>query len=229
MTTLLAVAHGTADPNGLAEIRRLVMRVRTLRPDVSVQLAWLERAEPSLPEALSSLAGPVVVVPLLLSTGYHVKVDIASAVDSRPETVVARQLGPDDRITRVVLERLLVDRDEAVDVLLFGAGSSDPESFAQLTAVGLRLQQWLSDRENEPIRVLPRMLTDPEWAQGVPEEVDVASYLLAPGHFNDQLRRHGIALGAEAVAAPIGAHPAVAAVVWDRYDEAVAELASGVG
>lgn len=229
MTTLLAVAHGTADPNGLAEIRRLVMRVRTRRPDVPVELAWLERAEPSLPMALAALTGRVVVVPLLLSTGYHVKVDITSAVAERPETVVARQLGPDDRITRVVLQRLLVDRDEAVDVVLFGAGSSDPESFQQLSAVGLQLQQWLGDRQGEPIRVLPRMLTDRAWEQGVPDEVDVASYLLAPGHFDDQLRRHGIALGAQAVAAPIGAHPAVAAVVWDRFDEAVAEPGSAVG
>ena len=76
---------------------------------------WLERAEPSLPEALAAIDGPVVVVPLLLSTGYHVKVDIPTAVAGRPQTAVARQLGPDDRITRVVLDRLLVGRERRAD------------------------------------------------------------------------------------------------------------------
>lgn len=227
MTTLLAVAHGTADPDGLAEIRRLVMRVRTMRPDVPVELAWLERAEPSLADSLARLTGPVTVVPLLLSTGYHVKVDIQAAVAGRPQTAVARQLGPDDRITRVVLERLLAERADAVDVVLFGAGSSDPESFDQLASVAARLQFWLRERERAEVRVLARMLTDPGWERGVPDEVDVAGYLLAPGHFQDRLRQCGRALGAAAVADPIGAHPGVAAVVWDRYDEVAARLDVG--
>ena len=126
MTTLLAVAHGTADSNGVAEVRRLSNLVRTRRTDVPLELAWLERATPSLPEVLADLEGPVVVVPLLLSTGYHVKVDIQKAVADRPQTAVAEQLGPDDRITRVVLDRLLATGCCEPNVVLFGAGLVGP-------------------------------------------------------------------------------------------------------
>ncbi|HEU5271756.1 MAG TPA: CbiX/SirB N-terminal domain-containing protein, partial [Jatrophihabitans sp.] len=74
--TLLAVAHGTADPAGLAEIGRLVELVRAHRPGATVELGWLERADPPAGRLLDRLAGAVVIVPVLLSTGFHVKVDI---------------------------------------------------------------------------------------------------------------------------------------------------------
>ncbi|MEO6701061.1 MAG: CbiX/SirB N-terminal domain-containing protein, partial [Jatrophihabitantaceae bacterium] len=106
LPTLVAVAHGTANPDGLAEIRRLINIVRTKRPGLPIELCWLERAEPSLADLLAGLEGPAVVVPLLLSTGYHVKVDIAAVVGDRPQTAIAAQLGPDERISKVVLDRL---------------------------------------------------------------------------------------------------------------------------
>ncbi len=43
--------------------------------------------------------------------------------------------------------------------------------------------------------------------------VAVASYLLAPGHFQDQLS----ASGADWVTDPLGDHPAMAGLVLDRY------------
>src|SRR6185437_11690127 len=161
MTTLLAVAHGTADPDGLAEVRRLVNIVRTRRPELPVQMCWLERAEPLLPEVLASLSGPVVVVPLLLSTGYHVKSDITGVVAGRPRTAVARQLGPDRRITQVVYDRLVAGRGpEQADVVLFSAGSSDPEAFEQLTAVAEQLEQMIRTSEgSDRTRVYPSFLS----------------------------------------------------------------------
>lgn len=221
--TLLAVAHGTADPNGQAEVRRLVNIVRTRRPELPVQLCWLERAEPLLPEALASLPGAVVVVPLLLSTGYHVKTDITAAVAGRPRTAVARQLGPDRRITQVVYERLMAGRepDEEADVVLFSAGSSDHEAFEQLTAVAEQLERLIRQSEGSRTRVYPSFLSTADgWATDLPEDPDVANYLLAPGQFNDLLRRQAAAgLNARSVAAPIGAHPQLARVICDRYDE----------
>ena len=74
-----------------------------------------------------------------------------------------------------------------------------------------------------------RTLIDEEYERGLPASVDVANYLLAPGHFNDLVARRGAELGAEVVAAPIGAHPAIAAVVWERFDRAVAEAGFEVG
>jgi sirohydrochlorin ferrochelatase len=50
--------------------------------------------------------------------------------------------------------------------------------------------------------------------------VVVASYLLAPGVFADQVRDQALCAGASAVSAPLGAVPELADVVLDRYREA---------
>ena len=46
------------------------------------------------------------------------------------------------------------------------------------------------------------------------DRVAIAPYLLAPGHFADRLA----AAGADLVAAPLGAHPAVVELVLDRAE-----------
>jgi sirohydrochlorin ferrochelatase len=227
--TLLAVAHGTADPAGLAEIERLVELVRAERPTTPVELGWLERAEPSAEALLARLAGPVVVVPVLLSTGYHVKVDLRRLVGDRPATTVAGQLGPDPRLVEVVRQRLLGGRNPGSDVVLFAAGSADPEALHQLAQVAADLQRLLRPAEGSAeLSVMPRFLTDADWRAGLRAGSDVASYLLAPGTFADRLRTYAEKLAAGFTAAPIGAHPLVAELIWHRYDQAAAGLlASG--
>lgn len=218
---LLAVAHGTKYPNGVAEVRRLTNIVRTKRPGLRVELAWLERSEPLLADVLPTLDGPVAVVPLLLSTGFHVKVDITRAVGKRPNAAIAAQLGPDKRITKVVYERLLAVRGTSLeDVVLFASGSSDPEAAEQLDTAANQLARALH------VKVYPRFLTNRDPASGLPMGCHVANYLLAPGFFNDRLRSYAEdELMSAAVADPIGAHPLVAEVVLDRYDAALRELA----
>ena len=223
--TLLAVAHGSADPAGLAEIRRLVDLVGAQRPDVPVELGWLERSEPPAGEVLARLADPVVVVPVLLSTGYHVKIDVTRLVADRPRTVIAGQLGPDPRLVEVVRQRLSTGRRPGADVVLFGAGSSDPDSYRQLTEAAVGLRRALAVTEDAEPDVQPRFLTDPDWSDGLRPGADVASYLLAPGFFNDRVRAWAAQLPAGFVAPPIGAHPLVAELIWDRYDQAAAALA----
>ncbi len=233
---LVAVAHGTRDRAGVAEIERLAGLVRQARPDLEVRLCWLELAEPLLRDTLPGLAGPVVVAPLLLSTGYHVKTDLAAVVGSRPQTAIAAQLGPDPRITAAVLDRLheagfgagfeaglgagfRAGPVSEAGVALFASGSSDPEAAENLAVAASQLAQ----QAGRP--VYPRFLTDENWRDGLPAEVAVANYLLAPGFFNDRLAELGRAeLGLHKVAEPIGAHPGVVAVLLDRYDEAARTL-----
>jgi sirohydrochlorin ferrochelatase len=220
--TLLAVAHGTRDRAGVTEVERLSELIRRGRPDVQVRLCWLELAPPLLADVVDGTAGPAVVVPLLLSTGYHVKIDITTVIGDRPATAVAAQLGPDRRITGVVLQRLREAGGvvPTAGVVLFASGSSDPEAAENLAAVADQLER------QADCRVYPRFLTDERWRDGVPSGVGVANYLLAPGYFNDRLQTFGSELGLDRVPEPIGAHPAVAEVVWDRYDEAVRTLRS---
>ncbi len=219
---MVAVAHGTRSHDGIAEIQRLGELVRQARPDVRVELCWLELASPLLRDVLAEIDGPVVVVPLLLSTGYHVKTDITSVVGRRPDTAVAGQLGPEPRLTGVVRERLLASCAESAhaEVVLFASGSSDPEAAENLAEVAAQLER------STGVPVHPRFLPDSGWRDGVPDGARVANYLLAPGYFNDQLQSFGRQLGSSCIAAPIGAHPAVAAVALDRYDQAAWTLAS---
>ena len=217
---LVAVAHGTRDRAGVAEIGRLAELVRSARPGVQVRLSWLELAEPQLGDVLAGDAGPVVVVPLLLSTGYHVKTDITAVVGDRSATAVAGQLGPDPRITGAVLQRMReAGAVPSAGAVLFASGSSDPEAAENLATVAGQL------REQAGCPVYPRFLTDERWQEQLPPGLGVANYLLAPGYFYDRLLSLArTALGLDRAAKPIGAHPAVAEVVWDRYDEAARRL-----
>ncbi|MGG7612818.1 sirohydrochlorin chelatase, partial [Streptomyces sp. ZG43] len=98
--TLLALAHGTRDREGIRVVRELTARARYLRPGTRVELAWLGLVEPTVSEALARLPGPVVAVPLLLARGYHVRTDIPALLTA-PETArvrVAPALGPSPRL-----------------------------------------------------------------------------------------------------------------------------------
>ena len=53
-------------------------------------------------------------------------------------------------------------------------------------------------------------------------DIAVLRYVLAPGRFADDIENDALAAGAVAVAAPLGAHPAVAELVVRRYQDAVA-------
>lgn len=87
---LVLVAHGSRDPRALATVRTLMERVREQRPGLAVHLGHIELNEPLLPDTLAALGDrEAVLVPLLLSRGYHVKQDIpemAAAAEARTLT-----------------------------------------------------------------------------------------------------------------------------------------------
>ena len=77
--TLIAVAHGTRSAAGQSQTRDLVAAAALRRPDVDMRLAYVDVQQPRIGEVIPAMRD-AVVVPLLLSTGYHVRVDIAEAV-----------------------------------------------------------------------------------------------------------------------------------------------------
>jgi sirohydrochlorin ferrochelatase len=214
---LLAVAHGTASAAGTATTARLISALSTARPDVAVGLCFLDVATPRLPEALDALTGPTVIVPILLSTGYHVQSDIPAAVADRADVTVARHLGPHPLLVDALVERLQ-PADAATppaSTVLVGAGSSRAEAAAELAATGRQLGR----RLGRPVQVLT--MTDDLAAilPALARPAEVATYLLAEGRFVATLR--AAAAGMVAVADPIGVHPALVELVWRRYDEAL--------
>ncbi|WP_328323989.1 MULTISPECIES: sirohydrochlorin chelatase [unclassified Streptomyces] len=223
--TLLAVAHGTRDAEGVAVAEALVARVRALRPGLRVERCFLGLAAPSLPEALARLSGEVVVVPLLLGAGYHVRVDIPGALAAAPHlrARTARALGPDPLLAEALTCRLADAGWRAGDgpVVLAAAGSTDPDANSGTAAMASLLRERLPG----PYGVVPACLggDGPTPAEAVAalrsdghSRVAVAEYLLAPGFFARRAARSGACL----TSAPLGTHDALARLVALRYDEA---------
>ncbi|MFJ6623385.1 sirohydrochlorin chelatase [Kitasatospora sp. NPDC091335] len=77
---LLAVAHGSRDETASTSIRGLLRVVRSLRPQLTVHCCFLDLSRPSLDQTLARLAHRrPILVPLLLGTGYHLRVDLPTA------------------------------------------------------------------------------------------------------------------------------------------------------
>lgn len=223
---LIACAHGTSNPHGAAEVNALRDGIAALRPGLDVREAYVDVQEPELPAVVAGLpAGEAgVVVPLLLSVGYHVKVDIARAVRSRPDTIAAAPLGPDPRLAALLDQRL---RDagvtEADAVVLAAAGSSDATAAQNVEELAGQLRAL---RPNKIVAAygasakpsVPDAVAALR-AESAPRVV-IASYLLAPGFFHDQLAK----AGADLVTAPLLPSPALAEIALERYDEALAAL-----
>jgi sirohydrochlorin ferrochelatase len=170
-----------------------------------------------LPEALTALPGPTVLVPLLLSTGYHVQTDIPAAVAGRADVRIARHLGPHPLLTDALMDRL---PSGPADVVLVGSGSSRPEAAGELAAAAALL----GDRLGRAVPVLT-MGDDLRARLSQLAPVRVATYLLAEGRFVDVLRDAATDLAA--VADPIGVHPALVELVWTRYDEVLGNAREG--
>ncbi|MFG2646837.1 sirohydrochlorin chelatase [Streptomyces sp. NPDC048436] len=230
---LVVVAHGSRDPRALATVTALLERVRALRPGLAVRLGHIELNEPLLPDTLATTAGSAVLVPLLLSRGYHVKHDIPEAAAAAPHlaTRVAAPLGPHPLLVDALHDRLVeagwpTGPDEADrrsrGVVLAAAGSRDPDSAADT----LNAAKLLSRRLGVP--VVPAYATPTaSSALSVPAAVRalaargrhrtaVASYFTAPGRFATQCAEAAPWIAA----APLGAHQAMARLLLHRYEQA---------
>ncbi|MDQ0031313.1 sirohydrochlorin chelatase [Arthrobacter bambusae] len=228
---LIACAHGTRNVQGQAAIRQVMAEIEALRPGLTVVEAYVDVQEPELGGVVAGLpeGTAAVVVPLLLSTGYHVKVDIPKAIKSRPEVSAAPPLGPDPRLAELLAARL---RDSGLGdddgVLLAAAGSSLPDGSVDSEEQARQLAELLPN----PVRVAYGASAEPKVPDGVAAlraelaevengaagRVVVASYLLATGYFHDQLAK----AGADIVTAPLLPSPVLAEIALERYDAVVA-------
>ena len=237
---MIACAHGTSNAQGAAEVNALRAAIAELRPGLDVREAYVDVQQPDLVDVVAGLpAGEsAVVVPLLLSVGYHVKVDIARAVKSRPGSAAAAPLGPDPRLAALLDQRLreagVTDNDV---VVLAAAGSSNPNAAKSVEELLGQLRELRSNRMvaaygasakpsvPDAVAMLREELAGGAGAGESAGGVDVggrvviASYLLAPGFFHDQLAK----AGADLVTEPLLPSPVLAEIALERYDAAVAK------
>ena len=202
--------------------------VRTRTPATEIRQAWIELVEPGVPAALAAtpMDARAVLVPLLLSSGYHDRVDLPAAVAAtRPDTARAAVLGPDPLLAVALADRLAEAGARPGDaVVLAAAGSSDPDAVASVGRQAGLLAAELASRTGHAVPVTvgfgsaaaPDVRTAVTAARRSADRVVVAPYLLAPGFFADRLAE----AGADLVAAPLGAHPAIVELVIRRASTA---------
>lgn len=204
---LAIVAHGSADPRFAATVDAVAARVRKLRPGLDVRVGYLEHGPPHV----ADVAAGAIVVPLLLTSGYHVLVDLPAQVpgSQAPGSRVTPAVGPDPLLADALADRLAEAGYVAGGpVVMAAAGSADERARAEARLAG----EQLAERLGAEVTTAFVSAGEPRLSDLAP--VAVASYLVAPGAFHDACGR----VGAAVVADPIGDHPAVAQVVLDRYD-----------
>lgn len=236
MTTLVACSHGTRSPAGRAVIARVRDGLARALLEAEVREAYVDVEQPEVAGVVThaASAGPVVVVPLLLSTGFHTSVDIAAAVRPHARAVAAPALGPHPGLVRALRDRLAAVRGGDAGhrpgdhVVLAAAGSSDPaaaravEHMRDLLAAHLPCEVSIGYGAG-CAPAIPQAV-EAARANGA-RRVIAASYVLAPGHFADLVG----AAGADLVAAPLGDHPALIRVAAERFHEALAQAAQPAG
>ena len=224
---LVGCSHGTDSPAGRAAISSILDGVRTARPDLDVREAFVDVQQPAVAQVVAEATrsgASAVVVPLLVSTGFHARVDIAAAVQGR-RAAASGTLGPDDRLVQILLDRLVEAGARPGDAIVCAAaGSSDPLAAA---AVGQTVEALRAAWRGGPVTVGYGSASLPRVPDAVAEarragarRVVVASYLLAPGFFRDKVT----AAGADVVTGPLAPDRRLVEIVLDRYAAAVALL-----
>ncbi|MEU4312530.1 sirohydrochlorin chelatase [Nocardia sp. NPDC024068] len=233
------MAHGSRDPRSAATVTALLERIRAARPEVPARVAFLDLNAPSVGQALDAVAAAgqtrAVVVPLLLGSAFHARVDLpallaeSSARHPRLRPVQADVLGADPRLIEILHDRVHTACAEngwdpgtrRIGIAMAAVGSSS-DAANRATA---RVARRLAARTGLPTEIcfattdpaLPRAVTRLR-ARGA-EQVLVAPWFLAPGLLTDRLRAQAPGLPHAAV---LGPDPITADIVWDRYDAALA-------
>ncbi|MBD7916786.1 sirohydrochlorin chelatase [Cellulomonas sp. Sa3CUA2] len=226
---LVGCSHGTDSVTGRAAIASILRDVAAARPDLDVREAFVDVQQPELPDVVAGavVQAPAVVVPLLLSTGFHVKTDVAEAVD-RPGAAAGRPMGPDPRLVEILADRLAAVQVAPEDaVVVAAAGSSDPDAATAVREVVAGLAAHLG----RPVTVgygsgahprVPVAVAAARAGLAPGGRVVVASYLLAPGFFLDRVHE----AGADVVTAALAPDPRLAQIALDRYDEVAARASA---
>ena len=239
---LLLTAHGSADPRSAAVTHAIAGRIRRLRHDLDVRVAFCEQNSPNLGDSLAEFRDPrrpAVVTPLLLADAYHARVDIPALIEAAGAHVrQAPVLGEDPALLDVLRQRLseadVSPDDSDVGVMVVAVGSSNPVANARTALVASALQsgtRWAGARTAfatgpQPTGPQPTMADAMVRLQAAgARRVVIAPWFLAHGRITDRVadyaRAHHISM-----TEPLGSHNLVAATVLDRYDFALAERAA---
>jgi sirohydrochlorin ferrochelatase len=219
---LVTIAHGTRSTAGNRVAADLTAAAGAAL-GLDATASYVELCAPSLPEVLADSDEPTVVLPLLLSTGHHVRHDVPAALASaRGPVVLGGPLGPHRLLAQAQARRLLhAGAEPGGPVVMVAAGSRDPLAARDLSLAG----RYLADLWRGPVTVATLGGPGVRPEDVVTPDCAVAPYLLADGHFAERLRES--CTDAHVVADVIGPHRVVRDLVVCRFREAVREVSPG--
>lgn len=216
---LITVAHGTRQAHGNRVAVELTARAGE-RLGVPARASYVELCAPLFADVVRNLVstgsttGQVVAVPLLLSTGYHIRQDLPAMVaEATAPVTLGGALGPDPLLAAAQVARLQdAGASPGQPVVLVAAGSRDPAATADLE----RASALLGGAWGSEVRLATLGGIGPRPADVVQPGDVVSPYLLSPGYFADRARSESLEAGAEVVADVLGVHPLVVDLICER-------------
>ena len=210
---ILATSHGTDSSEGRqaialvrAELQKLLHERSTSDGrEYKVHEAYVDVQTPSVDEVAQALPDdePCVIVPVLLSTGFHTQVDLrrAARTSGVKDIHIAASLGPDARLAHLQRTRL----EEIGWHEKIAAGSAAPP-IVQGAADMQRAADLLAEVLHTPTRNAFIAAIEPTIIDIARQEQPrfASPYLLADGFFAKKMRRDIEAVSASTiVAAPL--------------------------
>lgn len=219
---LVAVAHGSRDSCYLQDVETLITMVRELRPELPVLTTFLEFSTPlfnDLVESADLQTSEPVVVPLLLSRGFHLENDVEPVAKSA-NAIVSDPLGPELELIDIMVNELSSAtslRDSPV--IFVSAGTKDKDGQADIDLSRTLLEDRLG------VEVIaaysggsgPSADEVASTLRSSGAEFSICAYLLGRGRFYSSLMK----LGAKSVTLPLGSYRSVARLILKRYDQAM--------
>ena len=250
---LVLAGHGTRDRAGVVECLALADRVRSLLPGVRVESAFVELTPPTIEQTVASVLSDgvdgVVVVPLMIGAGGHVRADIPGAVEAvrndprRAKVVISRHLGAPEQMVSAALQRIEHARGGwdpgEVGLVVVGRGCSVTDANADHARLTRLLQESGGYAHAVPAFI---QVTRPSVAEALDmaravghRRLVVMPHYLFPGRLTGWVQDAVTAWSIDhpdavvRVAQPIGDCPELAGVVVTRYRESAASLRTPSG
>lgn len=245
---LVLAGHGTRDRAGIVECLALADRVRSLLPGVRVEAAFVELTPPTIESALASVlddgADGVVVVPLMIGAGGHVRADIPEAIEAgrhgygQARVVCSRHLGAPAPMVSAALQRIERARGDwdvsEVGLVVVGRGCSVTDANADHVRLTRLLQESGGYAHATPAFIqvtLPSVAEALDMAHAVGHrKLVVMPHYLFPGRLTTWVRDAASEWALDhphahvRVADPIGDSPELAGLVVTRYRESARTL-----
>jgi sirohydrochlorin cobaltochelatase len=210
MTCVLLVGHGSRDDNANAEVHALADAYRAARPELRVEVAFIELARPLLSDAIAVIcAGDdvpdrLVLAPLFLFAAGHVKNDLPLALDQARSAfpgvafASAPALGVHSTLVSLAVERAaaVLPADAAARaktvLVVVGRGASDPDANGDFCKVARLIGEGRGLMHVEPTFLgitRPKVEETLDLASRLrPDRIVVLPYLLFAGRLVERLR-----------------------------------------